>query len=80
MPITKSIGEYDQTADIMLEMVTPFLEKSYVNIIGGCCGTTDTHIQKLLNVSNFNHEYCQNPICYSLKRARTIVYSARKIL
>ncbi len=60
--LPNQFGEYDQTADIMLEMVMPFLEKSYVNIIGGCCGTTDTHIQKIASiVSNYKPRILPEP-------------------
>ena len=57
--LPNQFGEYDQTADIMLEMVRPFLEKSYVNIIGGCCGTTDAHIKKIAGIVS---EYKPRPI------------------
>ncbi|MDA3883526.1 MAG: methionine synthase [Bacteroidales bacterium] len=45
--LPNQFGAYDQTADIMLEMVKPFMERSMVNIIGGCCGTNQAHIQKI---------------------------------
>lgn len=49
--LPNQFGEYDQTADIMLEMVLPYLEKSQVNIIGGCCGTSDAHIRKIASIT-----------------------------
>lgn len=48
--LPNQFGDYDQTADIMLEMVRPFLEKSQLNIIGGCCGTSDAHIRKIAEI------------------------------
>ena len=48
--LPNQFGEYDQTPDIMVEMVRPFLEKSQLNIIGGCCGTGDAHIRKIAEI------------------------------
>ncbi|MFO7869105.1 MAG: methionine synthase [Bacteroidales bacterium] len=45
--LPNQFGEYDQTADIMLDMVTPYMEESLVNIIGGCCGTSQHHIAQI---------------------------------
>lgn len=45
--LPNQFGLYDQTPDIMLEMVQPMLEKSQLNIIGGCCGTSNEHIQRI---------------------------------
>lgn len=45
--LPNQFGEYDQTADIMLDLVRPFMGKSMVNIIGGCCGTNDSHIANI---------------------------------
>ncbi|MCL2328639.1 MAG: methionine synthase [Bacteroidetes bacterium] len=42
--LPNQFGLYDQTPEIMLEMVRPMLEKSQLNIIGGCCGTSNEHI------------------------------------
>ncbi len=37
-------GEYDQSARQMADEVRVFLENGWVNVIGGCCGTTPGHI------------------------------------
>lgn len=42
--LPNSMGEYDQTPEMMVEEMTPFLEERLVNVIGGCCGTTPEHI------------------------------------
>ena len=42
--LPNSLGEYDQTpADMALE-VKEYIHEGLVNIIGGCCGTTDAYI------------------------------------
>lgn len=43
-------GNYNQSARDMAEIIEPLLEKSLVNIIGGCCGTTPLHIKELSKI------------------------------
>ena len=45
--LPNAFGEYDEGPDEMGEKVRPFLEMGLVNIIGGCCGTTPAHIQRM---------------------------------
>ena len=40
------MGEYDQTPDQMAEEMKFFVEEGWVNIIGGCRGTTDEYIAR----------------------------------
>ena len=49
--LPNEFGEYDQTADEMAEEVKSFLEMGFLNIIGGCCGTTPEHIAALSAVA-----------------------------
>ncbi len=37
-------GEYEETPQKMTIQIKQFLDNSYVNIVGGCCGTTPEHI------------------------------------
>ena len=39
------MGEYDETAKIMANQIEEFMYYKWVNIIGGCCGTTPKHIE-----------------------------------
>ena len=45
--LPNQFGEYDETPDEMAHEVSDFLDNKFVNIIGGCCGTTPEHIRKL---------------------------------
>ncbi len=45
--LPNQFGEYDQTPELMLDVVKPLLQNKLVNIIGGCCGTTNEHITKI---------------------------------
>lgn len=38
-------GEYDQTANEMGKIIKEFAEDGFLNIVGGCCGTTPEHIK-----------------------------------
>ena len=38
-------GRYTKTPEHLLNDVWPLLENHHLNIIGGCCGTTDAHIR-----------------------------------
>lgn len=43
-------GSYSLSADMLQKAVWPLLDGHVVNIIGGCCGTTDAHIRKLAQI------------------------------
>ncbi len=45
--LPNEFGEYDQTPTQMADIVEGFLKDGYINIIGGCCGTTDSHIREI---------------------------------
>jgi len=49
--LPNAFGGYDETAEMMLENIRPFLEKKIVNIIGGCCGTTPDHIKLMADLA-----------------------------
>ncbi len=42
-----AFGEYNQSAEQMAEIVREFAESGWLNIIGGCCGTTPEHIRAI---------------------------------
>jgi 5-methyltetrahydrofolate--homocysteine methyltransferase len=43
-------GEYDQGEDEMAGYIKEFMEAGFVNIVGGCCGTTPDHIQAMSEI------------------------------
>jgi len=49
--LPNAFGKYDETPEIMLENIKPFIENNLVNIIGGCCGTTPEHIRLIAEYS-----------------------------
>ena len=49
--LPNQFGEYDQSASFMASIAEDFMKEGWVNIIGGCCGTTPHHIRKIAEVS-----------------------------
>jgi len=40
-------GCYHEAPELLAEKIKRFAEKGWLNIVGGCCGTTPTHIQAI---------------------------------
>ena len=49
--LPNQFGEYDETPEDMAHQVNDFLTNKFVNIIGGCCGTTPGHIRELARIA-----------------------------
>jgi 5-methyltetrahydrofolate--homocysteine methyltransferase len=45
--LPNEMGEYDQTPEEMAGIIAEFAAKGFLNIVGGCCGTTPEHIRLL---------------------------------
>lgn len=45
--LPNEFGEYDQGAEEMKNYIREFASSGFVNIIGGCCGTTPQHIKAM---------------------------------
>lgn len=44
--LPNSMGLYDETAESMSPQIGEFIDEGLVNIVGGCCGTTDEFIAR----------------------------------
>lgn len=55
--LPNSLGEYDQTPEQMAKEMETFVDENLVNIIGGCCGTTDEFIRKYEDIIKENDVY-----------------------
>ena len=52
--LPNEFGEYDQTAHEMCIFMEDFAKSGFVNIVGGCCGTTPDHIRHIAaHVKNY---------------------------
>lgn len=49
--LPNELGDYDQGPEAMAAAVKPFLDRQWLNILGGCCGTTPDHIAALARVA-----------------------------
>ena len=49
--LPNQFGEYDETPEEMASQIKDFLDNSFVNIIGGCCGTTPEHIRAFADIA-----------------------------
>ncbi len=49
--LPNQFGEYDQTPEDMASVTEDFMKAGWVNIIGGCCGTTPEHIKLIAEAS-----------------------------
>ncbi|MFY0665807.1 MAG: methionine synthase [Natronospirillum sp.] len=45
--LPNEFGEYDLQADQMVVTIKDFAESGFLNIVGGCCGTTPAHIKAI---------------------------------
>ena len=50
--LPNEMGEYDQSPAEMAVIVEDFLQNGFMNIIGGCCGTTPAHIKAIAEVAS----------------------------
>ncbi len=45
--LPNALGEYDETPQSMSALLRDFAENNWLNIVGGCCGTTPDHIRAI---------------------------------
>ncbi|MCL6219914.1 homocysteine S-methyltransferase family protein [Zunongwangia pacifica] len=57
--LPNAFGEYDESPEEMAKQTREYLDKSLVNILGGCCGTTPAHIKAIADIAK---EYKPRPI------------------
>ena len=49
--LPNQFGEYDETPQHMGHEVHDFLKSGFLNIVGGCCGTTPDHIREIAKLA-----------------------------
>ena len=50
--LPNQFGEYDETPEQMGDYIRDFAESKFVNIVGGCCGTTPEHIRIISQIAS----------------------------
>ena len=46
--LPNAFGEYDETPETMAATIREFAESGFLNIVGGCCGTTPAHVRAIV--------------------------------
>jgi 5-methyltetrahydrofolate--homocysteine methyltransferase len=49
--LPNQFGEYDETPEHMGHQIEDFLKSGFINIVGGCCGTTPDHIAHIAKLA-----------------------------
>lgn len=49
--LPNELGAYDETPEMMAGYIKAFLDDNYINIVGGCCGTTPEHIKAIAELA-----------------------------
>ncbi|MPQ77307.1 methionine synthase [Hydrogenovibrio sp. JE_KL2] len=50
--LPNEFGEYDETPEQMAAEIAVWAEKGWINIIGGCCGTTPEHVAAMAEAAH----------------------------
>jgi 5-methyltetrahydrofolate--homocysteine methyltransferase len=45
--LPNALGEYDQTPQLMSDLLREYAQNNWINFVGGCCGTTPDHIRAI---------------------------------
>lgn len=48
--LPNSLGQYDQTPEEMTAELKEYIDEGLVNIVGGCCGTTEAYIKQFVSL------------------------------
>ncbi|MFY0644858.1 MAG: homocysteine S-methyltransferase family protein [Bacteroidia bacterium] len=59
--LPNEFGEYDETPESMSTVIGEFAENGYLNIVGGCCGTTPEHLKAIIEAVS-KHKPRQVPV------------------
>ncbi|RMF39398.1 MAG: methionine synthase [Planctomycetota bacterium] len=61
--LPNEMGQYDLGPQAMAELVGEFAASGWVNILGGCCGTTPDHIRAIAEVAGRHRPRTPPPPC-----------------
>ena len=59
--LPNSMGEYDETAESMAPQMKEYVDEGLVNIIGGCCGTTEKFIAEYAKIVEGKQPHTPQP-------------------
>ena len=55
-------GQYEESPEGLAQKLSRFVDEGWVNIIGGCCGTTPAHIARIANMVRGRAPRVANPV------------------
>lgn len=58
--LPNEFGQYDESPEAMAKVVEQYMKEGWVNVIGGCCGTTPEHIKAIADIAK-NYQPRQVP-------------------
>lgn len=50
--LPNAFGEYDESPDDLASQIEEFCQANFLNIVGGCCGTTPEHIKAIAEIAS----------------------------
>ena len=59
--LPNSLGAYDETPESMAPQIQEFIDDGLVNIVGGCCGTTEKFIAKYVPIAEGKKPHVPQP-------------------
>ena len=60
--LPNAFGEYDETPDQTAEVLAEFAEAGFLNLVGGCCGTTPEHIAAIASAVQGSQARTPSPV------------------
>jgi len=57
--LPNAMGEYDETPEQTASIISEFAKEGWVNLVGGCCGTTPEHIRAIAQAMK---QYAPRPL------------------
>lgn len=57
--LPNAMGEYDESPEQTAAIIAEFAKEGWVNLVGGCCGTTPDHIRAIANAMK---QYAPRPL------------------
>ncbi len=60
-------GQYSESPEQMAGYIKDFIDNGFVNIVGGCCGTTPVHIKEISNLTQSASPRVVNPNEHNLQ-------------
>ncbi len=66
--LPNEFGEYDESPEFMARQIDDYASRGFLNIVGGCCGTTPKHIRAMVGAAA---KYSPRQVSKPVKMLRT---------